>query len=153
MSVIDDLKRLERAGDECSETNRKLCAAARRVISKMIEHVEKVGPGFPLPDQDPLELPRGYRVGWIDATELGEDQPGYEPVGVDGSHPLKLRFDKPHGASYIDGIECVEDARLIAQDVATGWLAEVVEWIQSRGKEDEEFLSELESNFSLPEYV
>jgi len=36
MSVIDDLKRLERLGDECSETTRKLRAATKNLAEKIL---------------------------------------------------------------------------------------------------------------------
>ena len=150
MSVIDDLKRLERAGQENSATNKKLCKAAVQAIWTVINAVEQVGPGFPLPDEEPLELPRGYRMQEADVTLLSEDHLEYEPPETDGGHILKLHVWGPCFSFWVGSGEfeddlCLSEARALAKDVATGWLAEVATWIEEHTRENGEFLKAIES--------
>ncbi len=115
-SVIDALKRLERAGDEHSRTTEKLVAAARTLA----EHIAGQC-GFDHGDFRGVlleELPRNYVI-YHDATGIGPASWDYDAdrwLGVWANRQTALEF---------------------AGAIATGWLDELAEWLDQRAAEDQ----------------
>lgn len=128
-NIISAVKRLERAGSENSRTTQKLFEAARQV-AELIKDMVPAG----------ARLPRGYYVKKVHSNVgscsfLCRDFPGDYPGEV-----------KTH---YIDGIgeylhrdiHCWipgQDRNTVlkfAEDVATGLLDEIAEWLEKRNTE------------------
>lgn len=115
-SVINALKRLDRAGSEHSKTTQKLIEAADRLA----EHIEAalgdvVGP-------EAAELPRYYFIG-RDALRLGD--------------AYAEKYWLRHG--YMTR----QFALHFAHDIATGWLDELAEWVEKQDEGNAEAVATL----------
>lgn len=126
-SVINALKRLERAGSETSRTSAKLIAAAgmagERVASVVLAAVAA----------ERAELPRGYAA---------LSQFGWLPEGP----RLAFRRYPPNGGDYYL-VVVTEDrsaACAFAADIASGLLDELAAWLEARQGEDETAIATLE---------
>jgi len=111
VSIIDDLKRLERAGGEFSRTSQKLREAVISVAEKILELTSE------LPDG--TELPRGYIVD----TRCGG------PFGSRICYRYLMRVDKIPDMGYneydiVNGAR--EKAYYIADDIVDGAYIPVV---------------------------
>lgn len=113
MSVIDDLKRLERAGSERSKTTEKLIEAASNAVRTIIDFC-----GGELPET----LPRGY--GWVWHEDMSD------------KYDLFLFKDKTwiYDAGN-GGVTGRESALVLSKDIATGWLVEVAAQLERDAKE------------------
>ncbi len=120
-SIIDSLKRLERAGSEHSRATEKLHTAARDV-ARLVKELVPVG----------VILPRGYEVRRIHSN-VGSDlflvAGGYWVDGCGGYLHGDFRCPIPP--------QTREASLRFAEDIATGWLDELAEWLEQRAAEDE----------------
>lgn len=119
-SVVDALKRLERAGSEHSRTTEKLIQAADQLADYIIETAL-----IPLERNAPYtgdviaDLPRAYYAVGPRRIVLG----GY--------------VLEPQDSSVGSGTATRMSALAFAQDIATGWLEELSSWLEQRAAEDE----------------
>jgi hypothetical protein len=137
-SIINAVKRLERAGSENSRTTQKLFGAARQV-AELIEDMVPAGE----------ELPRGYYVKKVQSN-----------IG----YGLFLCYDELvennlEITRYIDGIggylhgdfhcwipgQDRDTVLQFAKDVATGFLDEIAEWLEKRAEENQKATEVLEN--------
>ena len=114
-SVINALKRLERAGSEHSKTTQKLIEAA----GGLAEHIGTTLAGT----QGGSDiLPRGYII-----------QAG------------SLARREAWGVYYLGHDQATRESALhFAHDIATGWLDELAEWVEAQGKENTEAAAKLD---------
>ena len=105
-SVINALKRLERAGSEDSKTTQKLIGAADRLA----DHICGVLSDFVLGSAN---LPRGYFT----------VQPGVIALAYQWTDKRILHYVGHCNADR-------ETALHFAHDIATGWLDELAEWVE-----------------------
>jgi hypothetical protein len=115
MSVVDSLKRLERAGSESSAATAKLCQAA----DSLAEYIVSLLPGQTWGIND---LPRGWRH---DGRFL--IAPSYQVVEDDS-----LCGTDSEG----DGQSDRQSSLWFAEAIATGWLGELAEWLEERTTQD-----------------
>ena len=130
-SIINALKRLERAGSESSRATEKLKDAARDVSRRIADLV------WPLDESDIVVLPRSYRVVWDcnASLEVGMPMPLNERIGA-GIPPGTLDY---HTLSAYWPAQIPRDAALqFAKDLADGWLAELSDLLDARRKADEQ---------------
>jgi len=147
MSVIDDLKRLERAGGEYSKTSQKLREAVISVAEKILELTESLPEGTELPRDYLIDTRCGGSGGnrvcyrYLIKVEKIPDL-GYEEYKI-----VNGALDKDF---YIMGD--IVDGTLVrvvprelclqfAKDVATGWIDEVAAVVE---KFTEETISAVE---------
>jgi len=117
-SVINALKRLERAGAENSETTRKLIEATRVLSEAVAARIKS----------DYMELPAFYRCRfhgedtcWLESSE---GTMGWSSLSANCDRDMALRF---------------------AGNIAQGWLNEVVQLLEKRKQEDQEATTSLEA--------
>ncbi len=136
-SIINAVKRLERAGSEHSRTTQKLFEAARQV-AKLIKEMVPVG----------VKLPRGYYVQLV-SSNIGSSRFLCRDFSVENDHA--------NGVAFVDGIggylhrdfRCWvpgQDRTTVlkfAEDVADGLLDEIAEWLEVRTVEMEEAANKL----------
>lgn len=122
MSVIDALKRLERLGDEHSVATQKLITAAQ----ELADHLCTLG----LPVEE--DLPRGYCVTQHRLTEgslvLFLTRQATDPHADQFERAWLNSRDEYLGACYY-GAPTRSDALAFAQDIATGWLDELADYM------------------------
>ena len=109
-SVINAVKRLERAGSESSKATKKLVEAAG-VLGDWVANLKGVPGGGEA-------LPRGY---WVEA--IGSSYKLCRP---------SRHYDK---CIYGDKWTEREEALWLAEDVARGWLDELAAWLEKRTAE------------------
>ena len=117
-SVIDALKRLERAGSEESGATGKLKDAARELGEYVVGLLDEEVRDEVSAHDGITALPRDYRV-----------QEGYGDIGVADFHLVRWdyatqRYIPVHASRFA--------ALAFAEDVATGWLDELGEWLAAR---------------------
>ncbi len=136
MSVIDDLKRLERAGSESSTATQKLIDAAKRVLFLIMDTV-----GVPYLGPT-ISLPMGYDLSTTDDEEDDE----YGGVGI---HAIMIK----EGVLVYHAGDPLQMGRVaalrIAKDVADGLLGKIAVWLDDQAKADLKTAAELEA--ALPE--
>lgn len=138
-SIINAVKRLERAGSEHSRATKKLFEAATEV-AELIEEIAPVG----------VPLPRGYKV-IKEKSNIGVAR--FLVRGDDDSYKIE----------YIDGIgdylhndfhcwipgQKRETVLEFARDVADGLLDEIADFLEKRTQESEIATTILQSAFLL----
>lgn len=139
MSVIDDLKRLERAGSESSKATEKLIDAAKNVLFFVMNTVARtIGSAHgPTLGGDGLKLPMGYNI----ADEKGDplESGGYvlETVVRKGGSILYGPLLDTEDESISGYVMSRESALTIAKDVADGLLKEIAVCLEDRAKGDD----------------
>ena len=129
MSIIDSLKRLERAGQGHSKATQKLHAAA----ADLAYQIEQIVP-------EGIEMPRGYTVRYVQ-TGVGGEYFLTRAVFEDGE--WKEQYIDGFGGYLHGDFSCWipaqtrETSLAFASDVATGWLDELAVWLESRSAEAE----------------
>ena len=137
-STIDALKRLERAGDSQSRATEKLHKAAF-AIALVIE--KKVPDG--------VDLPRGYRV-IREHSNVGSDLFLVLERGTDDyGEPMSYWIDGTGG--YLHGdfhakipAQTREGSLQFAEDIATGLLDDIAEFLEQRAAKEAEATQSLE---------
>ena len=136
-SIINAVKRLERAGSENSRATKKLFDAARKV-AELIEDQVPAG----------VKLPRGYYVKRISSNIGSAEFLCCEVVGEYG--PENRYVDGIDG--YLHGdFHCWlpgqdrDTVLKFAEDVATGLLGEIAEWLEARAAKAAEAAGVLEN--------
>ncbi len=125
MSVVDSLKRLERAGSKDSAQTAKLVGAVEALAAHL---------GAYIPEDE--TLPRDYRL--VAYTDYSQ------PVGGAKRREWHLqRWDYDH--QRWEGTNWRESALLVARDVATGWLGELAAWLEERTTQDTTAVETLKS--------
>ena len=125
-SVINALKRLERAGSEHSRTTQKLIEAADRLAEEIAPMLWDIGlPHRGVRGKD-TQLPRRYIIGG-DTRELAY---------------LRDYHDTRHYLGH--GKADRTTALHFAHDIATGWLGELAEWVEKQGEGNAEATAKLE---------
>ena len=131
MSVIDDLKRLERAGSESSKTVGKLIDAAESVVFLIIDTVR------PSLLNRKIQLPMDYCVYLLEGEE--------EEWGTRLHHALsKGRHCFYSGDPEENGMGR-DVALVIAKDVAEGLIGKIAEMVEAQAKKDIEITKQLEA--------
>ncbi len=135
MSIIDDLKRLERVGSETSRVTEKLRKAASRVAGEIVKSI---------PDECHGYLPRGYSIANVYSQNMNSGESylvnaGGQWLETSGGYlfgdfncPLP---DSPSRQSLLD----------FARDISDGLLAEIADWIDERKQEAINATEKLES--------
>lgn len=123
-SIINAVKRLERAGSENSRATQKLFEAAAKV-AELIENMVPVG----------AELPRGYYVKKV-RSNLGSAL--FLCHEVMGEYGPEIRYVDGIGGYLHGDFHChvpSQDRATVmkfAEDVAGGLLDEIAEWLEAR---------------------
>ena len=149
-SIVDSLKRLERAGSERSRATEKLREAAAAVALEIIRHVP---PG--------VELPGWYVVRRL-TSNVGSEfflvLPGFhEPGSWENGGPESADAYIDGTGGYLHGdfscsIPAPSRAALLrfAADIAGGLLGEIADFIEKRNAEDARATECLEDASALP---
>jgi hypothetical protein len=143
-SIINSLKRLERAGSENSRATEKLFEAAREVASLIEEIVPTVAvQGLDVSEERSATLPRGYSVEVIFGNRYLV-QGGFDWITsgnwVDGTgtHNDRITIPKATRAGVLQ----------FSADIAGGLLDEISAWLEAR-KGEAEKASEILENAKL----
>ncbi len=150
MSIIDSLKRLERAGEENSRMTQKLKNAAQEVAKKIIEEVPAG-----------IELPRGYKVTkciYPDAHNYIDPNDGWDwclKTKKSSGYTMDDRWyvfgvnQKGHTSSpNYEGLEPAnrETCLQFAKDISEGLLDEIAEVLEKRAEESKKAIEEFEKD-------
>ena len=127
MSENNDLNRLKRAGDEASETNKKLIEAAQRVADLIARVFANVGPFV----EARVELGRKYGI-------LSDSRAACGFYLELQSQNLYVRF--------LPGQAGRAAALRLADDLAGGWLKELQEMLDKYHEKSNEALAALDSS-------
>lgn len=117
-SVVDALKRLERAGSEQSRLTEKLLDAAHILSQHVVEHLPhdvQLGANVYGAEMVECPLPRNIAIDRQWQLAYWDHMIG-RYLAVDYNREIALRF---------------------AADIADGWLDELAEWLEQRAAEDE----------------
>jgi hypothetical protein len=135
-SIINSLKRLERAGSENSRTTEKLREAAAEVANKIVEMVplsliDEEGPKGAV-----VSLPRGYVI-----EERTGNNASFRYLTRDGDPLWESRYLDAKENHYQGGdFNCWigaanrDDILRFSKDIATGLLNEIATWLEERTK-------------------
>ena len=140
-TIIDALKRLERAGSESSWATNKLREAAK----ELAKYVERIVP-------DDVDLPRGY---WATTRSSNVGSCGF----LNARSPERCEYTGDQLTEAIDGWDgylhgdfnrpvCAPSRETVlkfAADVADGWLDELAEWLEKRTAEEDAATDTLET--------
>lgn len=158
-SIINSLKRLERAGSEASAATAKLREAAREVAQKIVDICPADAVG--------VELPRGYRVMSVHSNIASEYYlvvPGTGDADEDGwgesARMLDVLSDHYQHRDFNSPVNAATrgDVLQFAADIANGLLAEIAAWLEARTGESEKATAQLlasqpDNDFGLPSVV
>ncbi len=140
MTIIDAVKRLERAGGEHTRTTGKLREAARQVALEIQKSVP-----------EGVDLPRGYRV--VErGSNIGREFYLESPLTPEGSSEDFFYVDGPEFGAYLHGdfgawIPGTPRSVVLrfAADIAGGLLDEITVWLEARAAEDTNASATLEA--------
>lgn len=151
MSIIDDLKRLERVGSESSKATKKLREACVNVSEKILEQIEDLPVGTNLPRNYRKVARKGRFGGQLitrhflayvsDNNEYGIEAETIVNGGVEKGYYVA---DDVMNGNWIQKTPrwlCLQFSR----DVATGLLKDISEFLEKRTKEDQEHIEKLEN--------
>lgn len=136
MSIIDDLKRLERLGDECSDTTRKIRVATKNLAEKILELTKdypleyKLAEGYErtiitfLEDGKIVERvfllgPHSETISYLDVLNGAIDK-DEELVGCDFGNEYDITLKKISASNY----------ERFATDLANGLIKEICENVE-----------------------
>lgn len=131
MKLNDALNRLERTGDAMSKTNLKLIESARMVAQAIVDRVGNDNIAALIRTNvgtDMVDLPRGYTF-----------------YHVDGSSYLMLDEAINGTDRQVDFSLKIDTAKSFAEDLASGWLDELIDWLAREVKNAERVMERLEA--------
>jgi hypothetical protein len=147
MSITDDLKRLERAGQENSTYTQKLKDATARIAGEIIKNIED---GFDCPDDGF----KRYRLTKKNNLPHAHDDDIYLVIHSNGNCYIGYNddiekscelngFGWPESASFSLENPTRKRAFRFAEDIASGLLNRITICLESRKKNNEEALKKL----------
>lgn len=128
-SIIDSLKRLERAGGEFSRTNEKLRNSAVVVADKILEMTEPLYAGKQR-WASAIDLPEGLEIHFISTDCV----PVLTFAEFHAWNPLSSRV---HDGKNISEPASREDVLRFAKMIADGYLSRLAEWLEKKSIETE----------------
>jgi hypothetical protein len=137
-SIINALKRLERAGSESSKATDKIKEAAIAVADWIVSQ-QWVSDIFDQGFLESVELPRGYFLSGMAAAAA---EPACLIVTFGELHhvpPVAIADDDTADHALMAGTRLTRKAALkLSEDIATGWLEELTDWMEARQRKDKQ---------------